>query len=310
MGDDRPQDVSGGHLGRVARAGRPRPGGRFDPRPAIVRRHRWIGTAAPDPFGFAAFARERWPDVRLSRPHPDYGVDYTALLPASQRRRGRGRSAPAPGRPDHGRPGRHHREEPAQVGGVRPRQRPRPARRRLPVAEGHGSSRWTAGRHGDAPPTMTAMPLTIPDAYELDDLTFALLWACASLDTGLQVDDQELTVAVGELAPYESLPSSAVSREAAAGLGTTSQMWLGSDFCARHILRNQRRCPPPRPSGHASRPAARPARGCSSITSTPTFARPATASGTARSRGCSAFRSARSPVRRSTSAFCFSWRSL
>ncbi len=38
--------------------------------------------------------------------------------------------------------------------------------------------------------------------------------------------------------PYEKLPSSAVSREAAADLGTTAHMWLGSDFCARHILRN------------------------------------------------------------------------
>ncbi len=52
-------------------------------------------------------------------------------------------------------------------------------------------------------------------------------------------------MAVGELAPYESLPSSAVSREAAAGLGMTSQIWLGSDFCARHILRNLNDVPAP-----------------------------------------------------------------
>src|SRR5438046_1880727 len=43
----------------------------------------WIGTAAPDPFGFAAFARQRWPELRLSRSQPDYGVDFTALFPAS-----------------------------------------------------------------------------------------------------------------------------------------------------------------------------------------------------------------------------------
>src|SRR5579863_7851742 len=36
---------------------------------------------AGDPYGFAAFARERWPEFRLAQPHPDYGVDYTALLP-------------------------------------------------------------------------------------------------------------------------------------------------------------------------------------------------------------------------------------
>ncbi len=88
-----------------------------------------------------------------------------------------------------------------------------------------------AARHGT-----TSVP--IPEAYELDDLTFALLWANASLDTGLQVDEQELAITIGELAPYGEMTSSAVSREAAPDLGTTAQMWLGSDFCARHILRN------------------------------------------------------------------------
>lgn len=84
--------------------------------------------------------------------------------------------------------------------------------------------------------------VSVPEAYELDDLTFALLWACASLDTGLQADDQELTAAVSELAPYEELPFSAVSHEAA-DLSTTAHMWLGSDFCARHILRNMAHLP-------------------------------------------------------------------
>src|SRR5215510_1569773 len=73
------------------------------------------------------------------------------------------------------------------------------------------------GEHSDG-------TVPIPEAYELDDLTFALLWACASLDNGLQADDQELTATIAELAPYEELPSSAVSREAAANLGTTAHM--------------------------------------------------------------------------------------
>ncbi|MFI6786494.1 hypothetical protein ACIBG4_04105 [Nonomuraea sp. NPDC050383] len=34
-----------------------------------------------DLFGFAALAKSQWPDLRLSRPSPDYGVDLTALPP-------------------------------------------------------------------------------------------------------------------------------------------------------------------------------------------------------------------------------------
>src|SRR5215472_1710718 len=37
-----------------------------------------------DPYSFTAFVRERWPTVRLSRPQPDFGVDYIALLPADR----------------------------------------------------------------------------------------------------------------------------------------------------------------------------------------------------------------------------------
>jgi hypothetical protein len=39
---------------------------------------------APDPFGFAALVKQQWPDLRLSHPHPDYGIDFTVLLPSSQ----------------------------------------------------------------------------------------------------------------------------------------------------------------------------------------------------------------------------------
>jgi hypothetical protein len=98
---------------------------------------------------------------------------------------------------------------------------------RFYAADTHGI-RWAAGKH---------RAVALPDAYELDDLTFGILWATASLDDGLQVDDHELSISRGELAAYESLVSSAVSREAVPGLTAVSQMWLGSDFCARHILR-------------------------------------------------------------------------
>jgi hypothetical protein len=191
-----------------------------------------------DPFGFKAFIHERWPELRLGRPHPDYGVDLTALLPANQAVEGatvqlqlqeaqitRGRVV-------------------AEVKDLlRWDEFARCNARGLLIAacRDAGQSRFfvidsrearrRAARHDTT-------SIAIPEAYELDDLTLALLWACASLDTELQADDQELTSTLGELAPYGDLPSSAVSREAASELGMTSQMWLGSDFCARHILRN------------------------------------------------------------------------
>jgi hypothetical protein len=196
-----------------------------------------------DPYGFGAFASERWPDVRLSRPNPDYGVDYTALLPASRAVEGAAvqlqlqEAQMMNGRAVTEVKDLLRWEEFARVGGrgllvSACRQAGRP---RFFVMDSR-EARRRAALHGGA-----AVP--IPEAYELDDLTFALLWACASLDTGLQADDQELTVAVAELSPYEELPSSAVSREAAANLGATAHMWLGSDFCARHILRNMERLP-------------------------------------------------------------------
>ena len=191
----------------------------------------------PDPYGFTAFVRERWPTLRLSCPHPDFGVDYLALLPADH--------------PIEGAAVQIQLQE-AQISGgrtiatvknmLRWDEFSRCAQRGLLIAACQAperrffaiDAREARRRTGHHEPPAVA----VPDAYELDDLTFGLLWACASLDAGLQADDQELTAAIGDLAPYEDLPSSAVSREAAADLGTTSQMWLGSDFCARHILRN------------------------------------------------------------------------
>jgi len=198
----------------------------------------WIAPATPDPFGFAAFTRQRWPDLRLSRPQPDYGVDFTALLPASRAVEGAVLQLQL-----HDAEATEGRALASVKNLLRWEEFSRDTGRGLLVAacQSPGGPRFFAidsreaarrAAHYDSP------AVAVPDAYELDDLTFALLWACASLDTGLQVDDQELTMAVGELAPYESLPSSAVSREAAPGLGMTSQIWLGSAFCARHILRN------------------------------------------------------------------------
>lgn len=80
--------------------------------------------------------------------------------------------------------------------------------------------------------------LLIPRAYALDDLTIGLLWAVANLDEPLLDDDVILTASREYLDAYEGLPRSVAGQEIGGELAPVSQMWLGSDFCARHILRH------------------------------------------------------------------------
>lgn len=80
--------------------------------------------------------------------------------------------------------------------------------------------------------------LLMSRAYALDDLTLGILWAVANLDEALLDDDTTLSESRRQLAVYEQLPRSAASRDIATDLAPVSQMWLGSQFCASHILRN------------------------------------------------------------------------
>ena len=75
-------------------------------------------------------------------------------------------------------------------------------------------------------------------AYELDDLTLGMLWAVANLDESLLGDDALLDRHRRDSAGYEVLDRSAAALEEADGLSAASRMWLGSDFCARHINRH------------------------------------------------------------------------
>ena len=77
-----------------------------------------------------------------------------------------------------------------------------------------------------------------PRAYELDDLALGMLWATANLDESLLGDDALLDRHRRHSAGYELLDRSAAALEEADGLSTVSRMWLGSDFCARHITRH------------------------------------------------------------------------
>jgi hypothetical protein len=80
--------------------------------------------------------------------------------------------------------------------------------------------------------------LLVPRAYALDDLTLGLLWAISNLDETLLDDDAGLAASMGKLHVYQQLPRSAVSQDVAADLARVSRMWLGSNFCAHHVLRH------------------------------------------------------------------------
>ena len=82
--------------------------------------------------------------------------------------------------------------------------------------------------------TRTGVKIRIPAAYELDDLTFGILWAVAGFDAALLGDD----TALGEVLPLASAAdldplSEAVRRQR---LSAGSLMLLGSQACADFIL--------------------------------------------------------------------------
>ncbi|WP_280339732.1 helix-turn-helix domain-containing protein [Nocardia neocaledoniensis] len=76
----------------------------------------------------------------------------------------------------------------------------------------------------------------LPWAYELDDFALGLLWAVTNLDDALLDDDAALAQRAAELGMVEG------ARDVVDGsddcLSHVSTMWLGSSYCARHILRN------------------------------------------------------------------------
>ena len=83
--------------------------------------------------------------------------------------------------------------------------------------------------------------LVIPRAYQLDDLTLGLLWAAANTDAALLDDDRAISSSQADLDPFERLPRSVAGRDLIGDIAEISRMWVGSDFCARHIMRNTSR---------------------------------------------------------------------
>jgi transcriptional regulator with XRE-family HTH domain len=76
--------------------------------------------------------------------------------------------------------------------------------------------------------------VSIPDAYELDDLTYGILWAVAAFDAGLLDDDWFLHDGDGVLRHVD--PDRAREASSEADVRATTRMFVGSEFCARYIL--------------------------------------------------------------------------
>ncbi|WP_460656589.1 hypothetical protein [Kribbella endophytica] len=81
----------------------------------------------------------------------------------------------------------------------------------------------------------------LSSAYILDDLTVAILWMITNTDAALLSDDYSLEHYRTQLSPYDELPSSSLTFGAVPDLHELSARWLGSRFCADHILRNLNR---------------------------------------------------------------------
>jgi hypothetical protein len=184
---------------------------------------------APDLSDLAQAARVRWPGTRLLGAASSDGADATLVLPGGVTFEGARASV------------RLARAQPAGAGHVE-----------LAAADRAGDARLLAGSIGtpDGPRfyavdaaavrrgTTDSACLRVPVAYELDDLTYAALWAATNLDDALLASDTSLDDARRRMRPASWRAGSEAAHEQIAGLRGPAQMWLGSDFCAQHILHN------------------------------------------------------------------------
>lgn len=192
-----------------------------------------------DEWGFATAVTDRWPATILSRSVPAHATDWRVRLPAGRMFDGVEMTTQV-----HANVARH-----GSVALVRPERRrleqfTRSRQRGLLVAaddavdggvyyvlDARESARQATVQSGNP-------IITIPRAYQLDDITYGVMWAMTNLDDAVLADDHLLHSYRQDLARYEGLTGSTASREEAGDLATASQMWLGSEFCARHIVRN------------------------------------------------------------------------
>jgi transcriptional regulator with XRE-family HTH domain len=182
-----------------------------------------VTQVAGDRFGFGEFVSGRWPDLTLSRLTPDGGEDWSASFPGDARCWGAGGLQVHPATLAEGRVLLRVEDF------VRARELlSRPERGMLVGAVTDGDHpRFFAvdGRSvRDRVDVGDQAGVAVPAAYELDDVTFAILWAASNYDDALQADDQAIQETRTALTTYERLSASAVSREAAPGLNPVSRM--------------------------------------------------------------------------------------
>ncbi len=193
------------------------------------------------PGGFAQIVTSSWPATRLSQADPSYGADWHVAMPGGRSMRGSRLDVqiyPATATPGKERISADMLDHARAADFVR-----RPTRGLLVGHTERDNTLYAVDARAARNTIVAGGELSFPTAYELDDFTYGILWEVANLDDSLQSDDQELAGAIANLSAYESLSASAVSREAAPGLDQVSHMWLGSDFCARHILRTMPELP-------------------------------------------------------------------
>jgi hypothetical protein len=202
-------------------------------------RHLVSAGARSDLAGYAMQAR--WPGVRLSRQLPSDGLDWHMELPPGRAFEGGGRVAVQVRPVMKAIDGSAFLVAPDMHLGQFTATRQRGML--IGVCEQNetlqlcGLDLWEA-RRAIGQTRGARCAVTIPQGCELDDLTYGVIWALVNLDDALLADDCALDERRRELRSYEQLPRSAVGQQTAAGLTSVARMWLGSSFCARHILRN------------------------------------------------------------------------
>jgi transcriptional regulator with XRE-family HTH domain len=189
----------------------------------------------------SALLQERWPGARVSKTSPDHGVDRHLELPPGRVLDGSGRIAvqlrPLEPGPDG--------SLVLQSGDGRMREFLAARQRGMLIGmqeiEGAVTVRGLDTRYararlaGDG---QAQAPLTFDDGCELDEFAYALIWAVTSLDDALLADDRQIDERVQRSAPSRSSRSLTASADDEGDLTAAAQMWLGSNLCARHILRS------------------------------------------------------------------------
>jgi hypothetical protein len=81
-------------------------------------------------------------------------------------------------------------------------------------------------------------PQPVSSANVIDDLTVGIIWATNNADSALLADDAQLVRSQTRLAQYEKRSASEAALSEVPVLNALASQWLGSRFCARHIIRH------------------------------------------------------------------------